>query len=69
MLDSPFGEDFFPNTQSKPSLVQSEAISSSPISCHLGEEPDTHSVTISSHVAVEQQPHLLTGSPIAFQKC
>jgi len=37
MLDNSFGEEIFPNIQSKPSLVQHEAISSCPITCYLGD--------------------------------
>ncbi|KAK4832389.1 hypothetical protein QYF61_022244 [Mycteria americana] len=37
MLDNPLGEEKFPNIQSKPPLVQLEAISSCPITCYLGE--------------------------------
>lgn len=33
----PFGEDVFPNTESKPLLVQLEGISSWPLPCHLRE--------------------------------
>ncbi|GAB0182287.1 mitochondrial enolase superfamily member 1 [Grus japonensis] len=36
MLDNPFTEEIFPNTQSKPPLAQPEAISSHPITCYLG---------------------------------
>ncbi|KAK4832175.1 LOW QUALITY PROTEIN: hypothetical protein QYF61_020955 [Mycteria americana] len=42
MLDNPLGEEFFPNIQAKPPLVQLEAISSYPITCYLGEETDPH---------------------------
>ncbi|KAK4812905.1 LOW QUALITY PROTEIN: hypothetical protein QYF61_027299 [Mycteria americana] len=41
MLDNPFGEEIFPNIQSKPPLTQLEAISSCPMACYLGEETDT----------------------------
>ncbi|KAK4831895.1 hypothetical protein QYF61_020042 [Mycteria americana] len=37
----------FPNIQSKPPLVQLEAISSRPITCYLGEETDPHLSTTS----------------------
>ncbi|KAK4823937.1 hypothetical protein QYF61_008323 [Mycteria americana] len=47
MLDNPFSEEKFPNIQSKPPLVQLEAISSCPITCYLGEESDTHLSTTS----------------------
>ncbi|KAK4824540.1 hypothetical protein QYF61_016144 [Mycteria americana] len=42
MLDNPFSEVKFPNIQSKPPLVQIEAIFSCPITCYLGEETDPH---------------------------
>ncbi|KAK4832282.1 hypothetical protein QYF61_021681 [Mycteria americana] len=47
MLDNPFSEEKFPNIQSKPPLVQLEAISSRPITCYLGEETDPHLSTTS----------------------
>ncbi|KAK4826227.1 hypothetical protein QYF61_006268 [Mycteria americana] len=47
MLDNPFSEVKFPNIQSKPPLVQLEAISSHPIACYLGEETDPHLATTS----------------------
>ncbi|KAK4807218.1 hypothetical protein QYF61_024338 [Mycteria americana] len=47
MLDNPFGEEKFPNIQSKPPLAQLEAISSHPITCYLGEETDPHLSTTS----------------------
>ncbi|KAK4824671.1 hypothetical protein QYF61_017251 [Mycteria americana] len=47
MLDNTFGEDIFPNIQSKPPLAQLEAISSRPITCYLGEETDPHLSTTS----------------------
>ncbi|KAK4830945.1 hypothetical protein QYF61_014404 [Mycteria americana] len=53
MLDNPFSEEKFPNIQSKPPLVQLEAITSCPISCYLGEETDPHLSTTSFQVAVE----------------
>ncbi|KAK4815585.1 hypothetical protein QYF61_004800 [Mycteria americana] len=64
MLDNPSSEDIFPNTQSKPPLVQLEAISSGPITCYLGEETDPHLSTTSFQVVVESdkvspQPPLL----------
>jgi len=34
----PFSEEVFPHIQSKPPLVQLEAISFRPITCYLGEE-------------------------------
>ncbi|KAK4821380.1 hypothetical protein QYF61_018918 [Mycteria americana] len=53
MLDHPFGEDIFPNIQSKPPLEQLEAISSRPMACYLGEETDPHLSTTSFQVVVE----------------
>ncbi|KAK4830578.1 hypothetical protein QYF61_011756 [Mycteria americana] len=53
MLDNPFSEEKFPNIQSKPPLVQLEAISSRPITCYLGEETDPHLSTTSFQVVVE----------------
>ncbi|KAK4807134.1 hypothetical protein QYF61_018475 [Mycteria americana] len=53
MLDNPFSEEIFPNIQSKPPLVQLEAISSRPITCYLGEETDPHLSTTSFQVVVE----------------
>ncbi|KAK4825495.1 hypothetical protein QYF61_027650 [Mycteria americana] len=64
MLDNPFSEESFPNTQCKPPLVQLEAISSCPMACYLGEETDPHLTTTSFQVVVESskvspQPPLL----------
>ncbi|KAK4827727.1 LOW QUALITY PROTEIN: hypothetical protein QYF61_021155 [Mycteria americana] len=53
MLYNPFSEVKFPNIQSKPPLVQLEAISSRPITCYLGEETDPHLSTTSFQVVVE----------------
>ncbi|KAK4822886.1 hypothetical protein QYF61_021105 [Mycteria americana] len=53
MLDNPFSEVKFPNIQSKPPLLQLEAISSCPIPCYLGEETDPHLATTSFQVVVE----------------
>ncbi|KAK4816180.1 hypothetical protein QYF61_012470 [Mycteria americana] len=53
MLDYPFSEVKFPNIQSKPPLVQLEAISSCPITCYLGEETDPHLATTSCQAVVE----------------
>ncbi|KAK4827587.1 hypothetical protein QYF61_019489 [Mycteria americana] len=55
MLDNPFSEVKFPNTQSKPPLAQLEAISSCPITCYLGEETDPHLSTTSYQVVVESK--------------
>ena len=53
MLDKPFGEEIFPNIQSKPPLAQLEAVSCCPIACYLGEETDTHLAITSFQVVVE----------------
>ncbi|KAK4819936.1 hypothetical protein QYF61_015557 [Mycteria americana] len=53
VLDNPFGEVKFPNIQSKPPLVQLEAISSCPITCYLGEETNPHLSTASFQAVVE----------------
>ena len=52
-FDNPFSEEIFPNIQSKPPLVQLEAIFSRPVTCYLGEETDTHLTTTSFQVVVE----------------
>ncbi|GAB0175616.1 hypothetical protein GRJ2_000026800 [Grus japonensis] len=51
MLEKPFGEE---NIQSKPPLVQLQAVSSCPNACYLGEETNTHLATISFQVVVER---------------
>ncbi|KAK4828564.1 hypothetical protein QYF61_027533 [Mycteria americana] len=53
MLDNPFGEEIFPNTQSEPPLAQLEAISSCPMACYLAEETDPHLTITSFQVVVE----------------
>ncbi|KAK4823194.1 hypothetical protein QYF61_027203 [Mycteria americana] len=53
MPDNSFSEVKFPNIQSKPPLVQLEAISSCPITRYLGEETDPHLSTTSFQVVVE----------------
>ncbi|KAK4810257.1 hypothetical protein QYF61_013072 [Mycteria americana] len=53
MLDNPFSKEIFPNIQSKPLLMQLEAISSCPIACYLGEETDPHLSTTSFQAVVE----------------
>ncbi|KAK4818842.1 LOW QUALITY PROTEIN: hypothetical protein QYF61_020061 [Mycteria americana] len=73
MLDNPFSEVKFPNTQSKPPLAQLEAISSCPITCYLGEETDPHLSTTSFQVVVEsnkvspQPPFLQAKQPQFLQ--
>ncbi|KAK4820658.1 hypothetical protein QYF61_002862 [Mycteria americana] len=59
MLDNPFREVKFPNIQSKPPLAQSEAISSHPITCYLGEETDPHLSTTSFQAKQPQFPQPL----------
>ncbi|KAK4812334.1 hypothetical protein QYF61_017111 [Mycteria americana] len=71
MLDNPFSEEIFPNTQSKPPLAQLEAISSHPMACYLGEEANTHLSTTSFQVVVESgkvspQPPLLQAKQPQF---
>ncbi|KAK4825176.1 LOW QUALITY PROTEIN: hypothetical protein QYF61_024656, partial [Mycteria americana] len=71
MLDNPFSEVKFPNIQSKPPLVQPEAISSCPITCYLGEETNPHLSTTSFQVLVESnevslQPPLLQAKQPQF---
>ncbi|KAK4826058.1 hypothetical protein QYF61_004173 [Mycteria americana] len=58
-LDNPFSEVKFPNIQSKPPLAQLEAISSCPITCHLGEETDPHLSTTSFQAKQPQFPQPL----------
>ncbi|KAK4826053.1 hypothetical protein QYF61_004168 [Mycteria americana] len=68
-FDNPFGEEIFPNTQSKHPLVQLEAISSCHMACYLQEETNTHLSTTSFQVVVEsdkvspQPPFLQTKQP------
>lgn len=59
MLDNPFHEKDFPNTQSKLCLVQTEALSFCPTACYLQEEPDSHLATTLFWVVVENNkvPH------------
>ncbi|KAK4814935.1 hypothetical protein QYF61_006290 [Mycteria americana] len=53
VLDNPFSEGIFSNLQSKPPLVQLEAISSCPMACYLGEETDPRLATTSFQAVVE----------------
>jgi len=68
MLDNPSTEDTLPNIQSKPPLMQLEAISSS-CHLHLGRRDDTHLTTASFQVVVEsnmvsaESPSLQTEQP------
>lgn len=52
-LDIKFGEEIFPNRQSKPPLEQFVVISSHSISCCLGEKTNVHLVTAFFQVVVE----------------
>jgi len=69
MSEPSFSEEIFPNTQSKPPLVQLKAISSHPITRYLGEETTTCLTTTSFQVVVEsdkvppQPPFLQTEHP------
>ena len=49
----PLFEEIFPNIQSKPPLMQREAVSSHSITSNLGEETNTHLSTASFQVVVE----------------
>ncbi|KAK4823531.1 hypothetical protein QYF61_003040 [Mycteria americana] len=51
----------FPNIQSKPPLVQLEAISSCPITCYLGEETDPHLSTTSFQYLIQTSFKYLQG--------
>jgi len=53
MLHNSFSKEIFPNIKSKPPLTQPEAVSSHPITSHLGEETNTHLTTTSFQVVVE----------------
>ncbi|KAK4822835.1 hypothetical protein QYF61_020129 [Mycteria americana] len=69
MLDNPFSEEIFPNSQSKPFLMQLKAISSHLTTYYLGKENNAHLTTTSFQVAVEsnkvspQPPVLQTKQP------
>jgi len=47
MPDHSLSKEMFPNSQSKPPLMQLEAIASRPIAGHLGEETNTRLTTTS----------------------
>ena len=53
--DHPFREVVFPNIQPEPSLVQLEAIPSSPITSHTREEADPQLTTTSLQVVIESK--------------
>ena len=63
MPDHSFSKDIFPNIQSKPPLMQLEAISSHPLASYLGEETNIHLTTTAFQVVVRgkvsPQPSLL----------
>jgi len=69
MSDHSFSKEIFPNVQSKPPLMQLEAIASSPIASYLGEETNTCLTAPSFQVVVEsskvppQPPVLQTKQP------
>jgi len=54
MLDYSFSKEIFPNIQSKPPLMQLQAISSHPIASYLGEQTNTHLNTTTFQVVVEK---------------
>jgi len=54
MIDNPFSEEIFHNIQSKPPLVQLEAVWSCPITCYLGRETGTHLVTTSFQLFISR---------------
>lgn len=47
MVDNLFREEILPDTQTKPPLIQTEAIASHLVTCYLGDEADTHHATTS----------------------
>ncbi|KAK4817645.1 hypothetical protein QYF61_023235 [Mycteria americana] len=67
MLHNPFREEKFPHIQSKPPLVQLEAISSCPITCYLGEETNTH-LSTPSFQAVEESDKVSPQPPFLQAK-
>ncbi|PKU48777.1 rna-directed dna polymerase from mobile element jockey-like [Limosa lapponica baueri] len=68
MLDSPFGEEIFPNIESEPPLAQLEAMSSCPITCYLGEDTDSHLATTSFQVLRELAGELTKPLSIIYQQ-
>jgi len=52
MPDHSFSKGIFPNIQSKPLLMQPEAIASHPFACYLGEEINAHLAATSFQVVV-----------------
>ena len=73
MSDHSFSTEVFPNIQSKPPLMQLEAIASCPIASYLGEETNTRLATTSFQVVVEsykvpaEPPLLQTKRPQLLQ--
>ena len=69
MSDHSFSKEIFPNIQSKPPLMQLEAIASRPVASYLGKETNTRLTTPSFQVAVgsdevsPQPPLLQTKQP------
>jgi len=53
MPEHSFSKEILPNTQSKPPLMQLEAIASRPIASYLGEETNTCLTTTSFQIVVE----------------
>jgi len=53
MPDHFFSKEIFPNIQSKPPLMQLEAIASRPVARYLGEQTNTRLTTASFQVVVE----------------
>jgi len=53
MPEHSFSQEIFPNIQSKPALMQLEAIASRPIASYLGEETNTCLTMTSFQVVVE----------------
>jgi len=71
MSDHSFVMEIFPNNQSKPPVMQLEAIASRPIASYLGEETNTCLTTTSFQVVVESnkippQPPLLQTKQCQF---
>jgi len=62
MPDHSFSKDIFNNIQSKPPLMQLEAIASRPIASYLGEETNTHLTTTSFQVVTESSKVLSSAS-------
>ena len=73
MLDKLFGEEFFPNIQPKPPLMQPETIFSHPVASYLGEETDICLATTCLQIVAESEkvspepPFLQTKQPPFFQ--